>query len=40
MVNNEKDNKYNMGVESTSRSRSFLFIAGALAIAAFLKMDL
>ena len=40
MVNNEKDNKYNMGVESTSRSRSFLFIAGALAIAAIIGNDI
>lgn len=39
-VNNRKDNKYNEGVESTSRSRSFLFIAGALAIAAIIGNDI
>lgn len=40
MVNNKKDNKYNKGVESTSRSRSFLFIAGALAIATIIGRDI
>lgn len=40
MIDNKKDNKYNIGVESTSRSRSFLFIAGALAIAAIVGNDI
>lgn len=40
MIDNKKDNKYNIGVESTSRSRSFLFIAGALAIAAIVGDDI
>ncbi|NGT94383.1 hypothetical protein G6Y98_00860 [Clostridium perfringens] len=33
LINNKKEEKYSKGVESTSRSRSFLFIAGALAAA-------
>lgn len=33
LMNNKKEEKYSKGVESTSRSRSFLFIAGALATA-------
>lgn len=40
MVNNKDDNKYNKGIESSSRSRSFLFIAGALAIAAIIGNDI
>ncbi|WP_297522496.1 Qat anti-phage system QueC-like protein QatC [uncultured Clostridium sp.] len=33
LMNNKKEEIYSKGVESTSRSRSFLFIAGALATA-------
>lgn len=40
LINNKKNDKYNEGVESTSRSRSFLFIAGALAIAAIAGSDI
>lgn len=35
-LNNNKNDVYNEGIESTSRSRSFLFIAGALAAAAII----
>lgn len=36
LINNVKGKVYNKGVESTSRSRSFLFIAGAIAIASII----
>ncbi|MHC1682898.1 MAG: Qat anti-phage system QueC-like protein QatC [Clostridiaceae bacterium] len=39
LVNNNKDVVYNKGIESSSRSRSFLFIAGALAVAAIVGED-
>lgn len=36
LINNNKEIKYNKGVENTSRSRSFLFLAGALAVASII----
>ncbi|MDK0792675.1 hypothetical protein P5E48_05385 [Clostridium perfringens] len=36
LINNVQGKVYNKGVESTSRSRSFLFIAGAIAIASII----
>lgn len=40
LINNNKNTVYTEGVESTSRSRSFLFIAGALAVSASIGRDI